>query len=66
MVGAKPFKPRGFLKKVKLALPNITFPPEALVKNYKNHKYPEGRWERVVVKDYFQAHHKVAYTMLMW
>ena len=63
---AKPIKPRGFYKKVKTALPNITFPPEALVMDPTNHKYPEGRWERIVVKDYFQAHHKVAYTLLNW
>ena len=41
------------------ALPNITFPADALKKSDGSNKYPEGRWERVVVKDFYQAHHKV-------
>ena len=70
-VDAKPIKPRGFFKNVKSALPNITFPPEAALtttaSTASHHvKYPEGRWERIVVKDYFQAHHKVAYALLNW
>ena len=66
-VGAKPIKPRSFLKKVTQALPNITFPSDALViESTWQQKYPEGRWERVVVKDYFQSRHKVAYTLLNW
>ena len=47
------------------ALPNITFPADALKKSDGRNKYPEGRWERVVVKDFYQAHHKVAYALLM-
>mmetsp|Transcript_33922 Transcript_33922/g.54423 ORF Transcript_33922/g.54423 Transcript_33922/m.54423 type:complete len:155 (-) Transcript_33922:133-597(-) len=37
-----------------------------MVRESRSHKYPEGRWERVVMKDYYQAHHKVAYALLTW
>ena len=29
-------------------------------------KYPEGRWERVAIKDYYAAHHRLAFELLTW
>ena len=63
-VNRKRRRPRCIYKEMRASLPNMTdaLPPKSIVEL----KYPEGRWERVAIKDYYAAHHRLAFELLTW
>lgn len=57
-------RPQWIFKEMRTTLPNMT---DALpAKETVELKYPEGRWERVAIKDYYAAHHRLAFELLTW
>ena len=57
-------RPQWIFKEMRNTLPNMT---DALpAKETVELKYPEGRWERVAIKDYYAAHHRLAFELLTW